>query len=110
MDGLPMSKFSLAVGRPMGGTDFIDVVAWRKAAEFCGDNLKKGNLALVDGRIQIRSFEDQSGQRRWATEVVARNVQMLDKTPSSPKQTVETAAASEEEFVDDSDLASDLPF
>jgi len=119
MDGIPMAKFRLAVDRQrQSGTDFIDVIAWRRAAEVCSDYLKKGSLVLVEGRIQIRSFEDQTGQRRWATEVVARNVQMLDKSPVSGRQspvdnrqeTGDRRQETDEEFVDDADLESDLPF
>ena len=110
LDGLPMTKFRLAVGRQQqSGTDFIDVIAWRRLAEVCGDHLKKGQLVLVEGRIQIRSFEDQTGQRRWATEVVARNMQMLESSRIS-KQETENRGAESEGFVDDSELADDLPF
>lgn len=109
MEGLPMAKFHLAVNRSFGGTDFIDIVAWRKEAELCRDHLKKGQLVLVEGRIQVRSFNDQSGQRRWATEVVARTIQPMGKslsqTSSQPVQ-----VASGEEPVDDLGLAGDLPF
>ena len=104
LDGLPMTKFKLAVGRQQGGTDFIDVVAWRRLAEICSEYLKKGKLVLVEGRIQVRTFEDQAGQRRWTTEVVARNMQMLDKAPETKEP------EKEEEFVDDAELSSDLPF
>jgi single-strand DNA-binding protein len=106
-----MTKFRLAVGRQQqSGTDFIDIIAWRRVAEVCSDYLKKGRLVLVEGRIQIRSFEDQTGQRRWATEVVARNVQMLDKTENRKQKPENSGGAEAEEFVDDSDLGSDLPF
>ena len=105
MDGLPMTKFRLAVSRPQAGgasaTDLFDIVAWRRLAEICSEYLKKGQLTLVEGRIQIRSFEDQTGQRRWVTEVVARNMQMLESS---------RAASREDEAVDDSELESDLPF
>lgn len=106
MDGLPMTKFRIAVARPsfgkQGETDFVDIVAWRKVAEECSDNLKKGALALVEGRIQNRSFDDQTGKRRWVTEVVAKSVLML----GSPG----AAAKPSEELVGDESLASDLPF
>lgn len=108
MDGIPMTKFRLEVGRqPQSGTDFIDIIAWRRVAEVCSDYLKKGRLVLVEGRIQIRSFEDQTGQRRWATEVVARNVQMLEKS-----QVADHGAppATDEGLADDSELADNLPF
>lgn len=108
MDGLSMAKFKLAVERPMGGSDFIDIVAWGRAAEACKGSLKKGKLVLVEGRVQIRSFDDQLGQRRWATEVVAKTVQILEKAgAASPMQ---SAPAMDEDMVDDADLASDLPF
>ncbi|MEA3493328.1 MAG: single-stranded DNA-binding protein [Candidatus Margulisiibacteriota bacterium] len=104
MDGLPMTKFRVAVARPSFGkqseTDFVDIVAWRKVAEECSDNLKKGAMALIEGRIQNRSFDDQTGKRRWVTEVVARSVVMLGKS----------APSSTEELVDNESLASDLPF
>lgn len=108
-EGLPMTKFRLAVNRPQGGADFIDIIAWQKLAEVCGEYLKKGQLVLVEGRIQIRSFEDQSGQRRWVTEVVARNMQMLEKSKVAGHESpVEERV--DEEVEDDTDLASDLPF
>ena len=117
LDGLPMTKFRLTVARQPSGVDLIDVVAWRRLAEVCSEYLKKGQLVLVDGRIQIRSFEDQTGQRRWATEVVARNMTMLERGVGdqgakglgdleSGKAGMEPA----EELADDADLASDLPF
>ena len=98
-EGIPLSKFRLAVNRPQGGADFIDVVAWRQVAEICAQQFKKGQMVLVEGRIQIRSFEDQSGQRRWVTEVVAGKAQML-----------ENSKVQEEEVMSEGDLASDLPF
>lgn len=119
VDGLPVAKFRLAVERPAAegttGTDFIDVVAWRKLAEVSGQNFKKGNLALVEGRIQNRSYENQAGQRIWATEVVASNVALLSQAAVSLEKKekaspVLSAAAEEDELVEDSDLASDLPF
>ena len=120
VEGLPLAKFRLAVARPNfgkseAGTDLIDIVAWRRLAEVCGQYLKKGQLVLVDGRIQNRSFEDQSGQRRWVTEVVARTMTMLEKSPvsnlqSPVKETHNDESVAAEELVDDTDLASDLPF
>lgn len=117
LDGMAMVKFRLAVSRPQSGTDFIDVVAWRQAAELAGTTLKKGALALVDGRIQNRSFEDQSGKRRWATEVIAREVLALDGRQPAAAVAAKADSAlpdwgtvAEEEVVDETDLSSDLPF
>lgn len=116
VEGLAVTKFRLAVNRPNfsqseAGVDFIDVVAWRRLAEVCGEYLKNGQLILVDGRIQNRSFEDQTGQRRWVTEVVARTMTMLEKTSTSSVESSQVAShESAEEVVDDAELTGDLPF
>ncbi|MDD5382677.1 MAG: single-stranded DNA-binding protein [Candidatus Margulisbacteria bacterium] len=109
LDGQPMAKFRLAVDRPQGGADFFEIIAWRRLAEICRDYLKKGLPVLVEGRIQIRSYEDQSGQRHWATEIVARTVTTLDKSPVG-QATPGSGPVTDDESVEDTDLASDLPF
>jgi len=83
--GHAVTNFTLAVDRPFvnqGGkkeTDFIDIVTWRKLAEVCANHLSKGRLVAVEGRLQIRSYDDQNGVRRKAAEVVADNVRFLDR-------------------------------
>ncbi len=116
VDGTPMTKFRLAVNRfqreglPQTA-DFIDIVTWRRLAEISGQYLKKGKLILVEGRIQVRSFSDETGQRKWVTEVVARNMQMLDRAPKEAAPTNEPAGSGqsldEEEVPEPED---DLPF
>ena len=125
VEGLPIARFRLVVERPFGGqgeagVDMIDIVAWRRLAEICGQYLKKNQLVLVDGRISNRSFEDQAGQKKYVTEVVARTMTMLEKGPGTKglgtKGQAEALvshdeeAVADEEVVDDTDLASDLPF
>src|SRR5690625_921566 len=81
--GTAVSNFRLAVDRAFKNaagekeTDFIDVVTWKKLAEVVANNLGKGRLVAVDGRLQIRQYEYE-GQRRQAAEVVADTVQFLD--------------------------------
>ncbi len=83
-NGVAVATFSLAVDRPYTNqqgereTDFIRIVTWRKLAETCANHLGKGRLVAVEGRLQIRNYEDQSGQKRLAAEVVAENVRFLD--------------------------------
>jgi single-strand DNA-binding protein len=60
-------------------TDFIPIVVWGRVAEVCGNNLSKGQKVLVDGRIQVRSYEDKTGQKRWVTEIVAQSVEFLER-------------------------------
>ena len=79
--GLPVASFSLAVDRDFaprdGGerqTDFIDIVAWRNTAEFVSKYFSKGSMAVVSGRLQIRDWQDNNGNKRRSAEVVADNV------------------------------------
>ena len=58
--------------------DFIPVTCWDKLAEICGNNLTKGRRIGVEGRIQVRSYDGNDGQRKYATDVVADNVEFLD--------------------------------
>jgi len=81
--GTALCNFTLAVDRPFKNqqgemeTDFIRIVVWRKLAEVCANNLQKGRLVCVEGRLQARSYESE-GQRKQVYEVVAENVRFLD--------------------------------
>ena len=76
-----VSRFRLAInwrGKNGKGTDFINCVAWGGLANICHEYLKKGRLVAVEGRLQIRNYDDKKGQKKTATEVVVENMQMLD--------------------------------
>ena len=81
--GKAVASFNLAVNRFGGGSaqkesaDFIPIVAWEKLAEICGNNISKGSKILGEGRVQIRSYEAQDGQKKRITEVVAQSVEFL---------------------------------
>lgn len=83
--GVAVSTFRVAVNRPFTNAqgerdaDFIDVVAWRQAAEFAANYLGKGRLVAVEGRLQIRSYQAQDGTRRRVSEVVCDNLKALDR-------------------------------
>lgn len=83
--GIAVANFTIAVDRPFLSqsgereTDFIDIVTWRKQAEVVANHLSKGRLVAVEGRLQIRSYDDQNGIRRKAAEVVADQVRFLDR-------------------------------
>ncbi len=84
-NGQPVANFSLAVDRKLSKndeTDFIPIVAWRRLAEICNEFLHKGKLVAIEGRLQVRSYEDKEGRRQRAFEVVAEEMQMLDRGPS----------------------------
>lgn len=84
----PVASFTLAVNRPFSNqagereADFIPIVVWRKQAENVKNYLAQGSQAAVEGRIQVRSYDDQSGQKRYVTEVVADNVEFLGSKSS----------------------------
>lgn len=108
--GKAVCAFTLAVDRPYLANngnreaDFINIVVWNKTAENCAQYLGKGKLAAVDGRLQIRSYDGQDGQRRYVTEVIADNVRFL-----SPK----SEGSQQEAWIGDSGYnspADDLPF
>lgn len=81
--GIPVARFTVAVNRPSAKSesnevDFINVVAWRRLAEICGEYLKKGRPVSIEGRLQVRSYE-KDGQKRTMSEVVADGMQMLGR-------------------------------
>ena len=82
--GVAVTSFTLAVDRDFKEkngekeTDFIDVVAWRQTGEFVSKYFCKGRMAVVSGRLQIRSWKDKDGNNRKTAEVVAENVYFGD--------------------------------
>ena len=86
-NGTAVTGFSLAVERDFKdedgkrATDFIDIVAWRAAAEFVAKYFTKGRMAVVEGRLQIRDWKDKEGNNRRSAEVVADNVYFGDSKP-----------------------------
>lgn len=105
-NGVAVTTFTLAVDRPFLNqkgereADFIPVVVWRKLAETCANNLKKGRLVGVSGRLQVRSYDTPGGQRRWVTEVVADEVQFLDR----PKSEQDSGLGDANEGIEDIDF------
>lgn len=79
--GKAVASFTLAVDRRGEGVDFVPIVAWEKLAEIIGNNLSKGRRALIEGRLQIRTYEDSDGKKRKVTEVVASNLYFVDNKP-----------------------------
>ena len=84
-----VATFSLAVNRNFTNAngereaDFINIVVWRKQAENVKNYLSQGSQVAIDGRIQTRSYDDQNGQKRYVTEVVADNVEFIGTKGSS---------------------------
>lgn len=108
-NGTSVCTFTLAVDRRYKNADgerqadFFPVVCWRQTADFAAEYLAKGKLAGVIGEMQTRSYEDKSGAKRYITECVADQVQIL-----SPKS--EGAAQTQEPEMTPVSADEDLPF
>lgn len=81
--GVAVTQFTLAVDRPFDNNgqreaDFIPIVTWRQLAETCANYLKKGRLTAVEGRLQIRNYENNEGKRVYVSEIIADNVRFLE--------------------------------
>lgn len=86
--GTPVASFTIACDRDFSGKDggekecdFVDCVAWRNTAEFVSKYFSKGRMAVVSGRLQLRKWTDNNGQKRVSAEVVADNVYFGDSKP-----------------------------
>lgn len=84
--GSPVTTFSVATGRQWKDgageareeTEWFNVVAWNKLAEICNDYLHKASRVYIEGRLQTRQWQDQEGQTRYRTEVIATDMIILD--------------------------------
>jgi len=83
-------------GQKQERTEWHRVVVWGKQAENCAKHLAKGRQVYVEGRLQTRSWEDQQGQKRYTTEIVANNVQFLGSVGERPQAGASHGAQSEE--------------
>ena len=77
--GIKLATFSLAVNRPYqkdkeSVADFFDIVAWRGTGEFVARNFRKGDMAVVNGRLQTDTFEDRDGKKRKTYRIVANEI------------------------------------
>ena len=127
--GIPVVSFSIAVNRRYQSkdapqqTDFFNVTAWRATAEFVSKYFRKGSSICITGTIQNRTWTDQQGQKRYATDIVADEVMFVDSrqessgVPAAPQYTPDaysapsfsTPAASAPRF-EEVKTDDDLPF
>ena len=87
--GKQVASFTLACSEKFGGkesTEWVNAIAWEKLAEICGNYLQRGSLVYISGRMQTRKWQDQSGNDRYTTEIVVREMKMLDKRSDGGQQ------------------------
>ena len=87
--GIAVCRFTIAVNKIKSDeADFLRIVAWRRLAEICSQYLKKGKLVAIEGRLQIESYV-KDGVERELVEIIAENMQMLDRGVDSMSQHAE---------------------
>ena len=89
-------------------TEWHRVIAWGRLAEICGEYLTKGRQVFVEGRLQTRSWEDRDGNKRWTTEIVATNMQMLGSPRTAPSETGPSSPSLDTPDLPEPD--NDIPF
>ncbi len=115
-NGVAVATFTLAVNRNYKNaqgekeTDFIPCVAFRQLAELCANYLSKGKLAALEGRLQIRSYEAQDGQKRYVTEIVADDVRFLSPKDNNNSSSSSAGADNFGSFAHEVSLDDDIPF
>ena len=114
--GVAVTNFTLAVDRKFKNaqgekeTDFIPCVVFKQLAEHCANYLAKGKLASVDGRIQVRTYNDKDGQKRWVTEVIAEDVHFLSPKDSGGGSSDQSSSSRTGSFGHEVNLDDDIPF
>lgn len=118
--GQSISSFSVATnrrwkdtqtGEPKEASEFHNIVAWGKLADICNQYLKKGSKVYMEGRLQTRSWDDQNGNKKYRTEIVANNLIMLDRAGSVPSTKSEAPEPKKDEKPAEEEISvEDIPF
>ena len=116
--GKEVANFRIAVDRSYSKngnreTDFITVVCWEGTASFVSRNFSKGSMIALQGSIQTRNFEDNSGNKRTAVEVLAREVSFCggkNETNPSQNQAPTTMSGPAPDDFEEIEVDEDLPF
>ncbi|MBZ5588150.1 MAG: single-stranded DNA-binding protein [Acidobacteriia bacterium] len=115
--GLAVAKFSVATneyrkdksGQRQEQTEWHNIVAFGKLAEFCGQHLGKGRTIYVEGSIRTRTYDDEKGNRRYFTEIIAQNIRFVGPKPQGVEPSGGGAGGGEApEFPPESE--DDIPF
>lgn len=111
--GKTVCTFTLAVYRPFSGkdgkreADFINIQTWNKTAELIGNYVSKGQRLLVDGRLQIRSYDGKDGNKHYVTEVIADRVEFIERKEKSAQKAESEAM---EGFGSEVQFDEEIPF
>jgi len=116
-DGTAVATFRIATtrrwtnknGEKVDQTEWHRIVAWRRLGEICAQYLSKGKQVYIEGRLQTRSWEGKDGNKRWTTEIIAQNLQMLGRA-GDVMDVPEGGPSVQEDLVDETPLDDDIPF
>ena len=129
-NGASVTNFGLATnlvwtdqsGQRQEKVEFHNIVAWRKLAEICGQYLRKGSKIYIEGRLETQSWDDQSGNKKYRTEIVADNMIMLDRKseansggnnfnePNAPREEPPTQTSNKNSGGEEEINVEDIPF
>lgn len=112
--GKIVTQFTLAVDRirkdDKKEADFFPIVFWGKIAEVMGNTLKKGSRILVDGRLQLRSYDGKDGVKHWVTEVIGRQFEYMESKAKTPDAADFTAFGKEQDIPYQEPFDEEIPF
>lgn len=117
--GQSVASFSVATnrrwkdaktGEKKESVEFHNIVAWGKLADICSQYLKKGSKVYLEGRLQTRSWNDQSGNKKYRTEIVAENMIMLDRAGTVPEAEDTKVPPKDEQPAEEEINVEDIPF
>ena len=116
--GVAVANFSIATnesyknksGERVTNTEWHNIVVWRGLAEVVEKYVKKGSLLYVEGKLRTRSYDDQNGNKRYITEIVADNLKMLDRAGSGDSSQSQESQSQEPDGNFSKDETDDLPF
>jgi len=117
-NGTPVATFSLATterwkgddGQVQESTEWHRVVAWNRLAEICGEYLGKGSKVYIEGKLKTRKWKDNSGNDRYTTEIIAREMKMLSPRPHSGGSDAGGYGSGGESFPEPPPMGDDVPF
>jgi len=117
-DGTAVATFRIATtrrwtnknGEKVDQTEWHRIVAWRRLGEICAQYLSKGKQVYIEGRLQTRSWEGKDGNKRWTTEIIAQNLQMLGRAGDVMDVPEGGGPSVQEDLVDETPLDDDIPF
>lgn len=122
--GTNVTSFSVATnyvwndanGNRQEKVEYHNIVAWRKLGEICAQYLTKGSKVYIEGRLQTRSWDDQQGNKKYRTEIIAENMIMLDRPgnnqsySSAPTKNNPTDDFSQGEVAEEEINVDEIPF